>query len=63
MSIVVMLMIGGWISTLAMIGFCALKESGQLLQIRRRMAHWLHSPAPAVVRMPEEGLRRGMADN
>ncbi len=41
MSVVVMLMIGGWTTTLCMFAFCALKESGKLLKIRRRMALWL----------------------
>ena len=57
MSIVVMLMIGGWIATLSMVGVCALHESGQRLKIRRRIALWLLQPSTALVRGPEEGLQ------
>jgi len=41
MSIVVKLMIGGWVTTLAMIGVCALNESGKLLNLRKRIASWV----------------------
>ena len=57
MSIVVMLMIGGWIATLSMVGVCALHESGQWLKIRRRIALWLLQPSTAPVRGREEGLQ------
>ena len=57
MSIVVKLMIGGWITTLTMIGVCALHESGRLLKIRKRMAMWLDSSPYEVVRGREEGLQ------
>jgi hypothetical protein len=46
MSLVVKLMIGGWATTLAMIGVCALNESGKLFNIRRRLASWMQ-PADA----------------
>jgi hypothetical protein len=41
MSLVIKLMIGGWATTLAMIGICALNESGKLSSLRRRIASWL----------------------
>ena len=59
MSFVVMLMIGGWLATLSMIGFCALKESGKLVEIHKRIGLWLETSAPQF-RMPEERLRAEM---
>jgi hypothetical protein len=56
MSLVVKLMIGGWITTFAMIGFFALKESGKLIKIRKRMALWLESSAPPVVSTSQASL-------
>ena len=56
MSFVVKLMIGGWTTTLAMIGFCALNESGKLLKIRERIAQWLESSA-SLVRPARESLQ------
>ena len=47
MSIVGMLMVGGWVTTLSMIGFCSLRDAGKLVNIRRRMALWLY-PAMSV---------------
>ena len=61
MSIVVMLMIGGWVTTFAMYGFFALDESGKLLEIREHVALWLETLA-AQVRMPEEGLQAERED-
>ncbi len=56
MSLFMTLMIAGWITTFAMVGFCALEESGKLRKIRKRMAMWLdNSTAPG--RRPEEGLQ------
>jgi hypothetical protein len=46
MSTIQMLIIGGWSSTGALIGFYALKESGTLLKIRVRLAEWLLSSQP-----------------
>lgn len=45
MSLFVMLMIGGWMVTLAMIGCLALSESGELRKIRKRLASWRQSSA------------------
>jgi len=56
MSLVVKLMIGGWTGTLAMIGFCALNESGKLLNIRKRLASWLEPSSP---RAPEKSAYPG----
>jgi hypothetical protein len=41
MSFVVKLMMGGWATTLAMIGVCALHQSGKLFKIRKRIASWV----------------------
>jgi hypothetical protein len=46
MSLFVTLMIGGWTTAIAMIGFCALKESGTLLRIHKRIGLWLETSAP-----------------
>lgn len=63
MSIVVMLMIFGWSTCFAMIGFCALKDSGKLLKIRRSMALWLdNSLTPADDSAGNERLVRGGAN-
>jgi hypothetical protein len=43
MSLIQMLIIGGWCSTGALIGFYALKESGTFLKMRVRLAEWLLS--------------------
>jgi hypothetical protein len=48
MSIVDGVMIGGWTTAVAMIGFCALHESGKLLKIRIRIAFWLETAANLV---------------
>lgn len=61
MSLVVMLMIGGWVATLSVIGFCALNESGKLLKMHKRMGLWLETSAPQF-RMPEEGVRAERSD-
>ena len=55
MSLVVKLMIGGWTTTLLMIGVCALNESGKLNNLRRRIALWLE-PSGSFARRSEEGL-------
>jgi hypothetical protein len=55
MSLFVRLMIVGWLTTFAMIGFCALAESGKLLKIRKRLAAWLEGPA-IVVGTPDQDL-------
>jgi hypothetical protein len=56
MSFAVKLIIGAWLTTLVMIGFCALNESGRLLKIRKLIALWLEASASAV-HPPEEDLR------
>ena len=60
MSIVVILMIGGWTSTLLMIGACALHESGKLRHLRRRTALWLDNSLIEISEPTGEGLRRGV---
>jgi len=53
MSLVVKLMIGGWTTTLAMIGVCALHQSGKLFKICKRLASWLEPSDQRDVRTPE----------
>lgn len=62
MSFFAELMIGGWTAALAMFGFLALNESGNLVRTRRRIAGWLESAA-AFVHASEESLQqdRGVA--
>ena len=62
MSVVVMLMIFGWSALFAMIAFYALRESGKLLKIRRRMALWLDNTLVPADSIEEDGLARGGAD-
>lgn len=58
MSIIVKLIITGWITTFAMIGFFALKESGKLRKIRRRISSWWEASASSsAVSAPEQSLR------
>jgi hypothetical protein len=59
MSLFMMIMMAGWITTLAMIGFFALEESGKLIKIRQRVALWLESSASPVIATPEESLEPG----
>ncbi|MGA8300440.1 MAG: hypothetical protein WB817_13230 [Terriglobales bacterium] len=59
MSVVVMLMIGGWTVTLSMIGVCALRDSGKLPELRRRIALWLLENSPAPIVRAEENLESG----
>jgi len=54
MSLIQLLIIGGWSSTGALIGFYALKESGTLLKMRVRLAEWLLSSRPANSRQLSE---------
>jgi hypothetical protein len=49
---ITLLMIGGWATWFAMIGFCALCESGKLLRVRQRIAVWLETSS-RFVRGPE----------
>jgi hypothetical protein len=59
MSLVVKFMIGGWATTLAMIGFCALNESGKLFNLRKRIARWLQPSDATYTRAAREGELRG----
>jgi hypothetical protein len=56
----VKLMIGGWSTWCALIGFYALDESGKLLKIRRRIALWLEPTRDGM--MPDRGLRGDAED-
>jgi hypothetical protein len=56
MSLIVKLIIFGWMATFAMIGGCALYESGKLLSIRKRIASWLAPSASPTVTF-EDTLR------
>ena len=57
MSLFVELMIGGWTTAFAMIAFFALRESGKLLKIRKRMTLWLDPAVSQAVRAPQGGLQ------
>jgi hypothetical protein len=56
MSLFVTLMIGGWTTAIAVIGFYALKESGTLLRIHKRIGVWLETSAPRLG-VSEESLQ------
>ncbi len=45
MSVFAMLMIGGWTTAVAMFGLCAVKESGKLLEIHKRIGLWVETSA------------------
>ncbi|MGA7684166.1 MAG: hypothetical protein WCC32_00860 [Terriglobales bacterium] len=62
MSIITMLIIGGWSATLSMIAVCALKESGKLRQIRRHAALWIDSSLRAAVPASEKNMERDVAN-
>jgi hypothetical protein len=62
MSLFMGLMIGGWTAAAAMFAFFALKESGQLLRIRRRMALWLYQPASQAIVSLEHGFEAESED-
>lgn len=62
MSFVVKLIIAGWITTFAMIGFSALYESGKLLKLRNRLAILLESWAARLVGTREESLQADVDD-
>jgi hypothetical protein len=62
MSIITMLIIGGWAATLSMIAGCALNESGKLRQIRRHAALWIDSSLRAVAPASEKNLGRDVAN-
>lgn len=59
MSHFMILMIASWSIAIALIGCCALHQSGKLLRIRKRMALWLETSA---TREPEESLEAGSED-
>ena len=61
MSIVILLMIGGWVTTLSIICLCGLKESGKLLKMRRNLALRLDSSVAAVVPASGEIMRHEVA--
>lgn len=56
MSFFAKLMIGGWLTTFAMFGFCALNESGKLRIVRQCVASWMETLA-SVVRASEESTQ------
>jgi|HubBroStandDraft_2_1064218.scaffolds.fasta_scaffold1105663_1 hypothetical protein len=57
MSLFPKLMIGGWLTTFAMIGYCAACESGRLVRLRERIEWWLDTLKTPVADTPEEGLQ------
>jgi hypothetical protein len=59
MSLFAELMIASWTVAIAMIGCCALHQSGKLLRIRKRMELWLET---SVTRTPAESLEAESED-
>jgi len=59
MSFVTKLIISGWVSTFAMIGICALNESGKLLRIHQCIGRWLETLAPQGIGSSVEKSERG----
>jgi len=59
MSVVMMLMIGGWAATFSLVGICALNESGKLHRIRRRLALWLDASLAEEARVSARPLPDG----
>ena len=53
-SVVVTLIIGGWITMFAMVGLCALNDCGKLLRIHKRIGRWLETLVPPEIGAPEE---------
>jgi hypothetical protein len=62
MSIFVKLMISGWLTSFAMIGYCAACESGKLLRLRQRIGWWLDSLKTAAAGTPAKGLQSESED-
>ena len=49
MSFMVKMIICAWGTVLAMVGICALNDSGKLLQLHELLGSWLRTLAPASV--------------
>jgi hypothetical protein len=62
MSIFVKLMISGWLTTFAMIGYCAACESGKLLRLWQRVGWWLETLKTAVAGTSAKGLQSESED-
>jgi len=62
MSVITMLIIGGWAATLSFIGICALNEAGKLQRFRRRLALWLDASLTEGNRAGARHLPNGAAD-
>jgi hypothetical protein len=56
MSVVMMVIIGGWVSTFVMFGLSALHESGKLARIRKHLSSLLETPFTVEVPMPDKSL-------
>ncbi|MGH9501828.1 MAG: hypothetical protein ACRD20_03165 [Terriglobales bacterium] len=59
MSVVLKLMIGGWVTTFVMIGVCALNQSGKLLRIHQRLGQWLETLVAPGLDSPAAAQRDG----
>ena len=57
MSLFAKLMIAGWTSAFALVGFYALSESGKLLRLRQRIALWLGAERTRESELPLEADR------
>jgi hypothetical protein len=54
MSVVMKLLVVGWMMESALIGLCALNQSGGLIKIHKRIGEWLESGAPAPMGAADE---------
>jgi hypothetical protein len=54
----VKMIICAWGTVLAMVGICALNESGRLLELHERLGRWLRTLAPESVVKEFAGTRR-----
>jgi len=54
MSVVIKLLVGGWIVEGALVALCALNQSGGLIKIHKRVGEWLRAVAPPNIGVPEK---------
>ncbi|HTZ95643.1 MAG TPA: hypothetical protein VMB18_04555 [Terriglobales bacterium] len=53
MSIVMKLMVSGWILEGALVALCALNQSGELIKLHERIGQWLKASGPRSVGAPD----------
>ena len=54
MSVVMKIIMSGWIIEGAFVGLCALNQSGELIKIHQRVGEWLQAVGPRGVGTPDE---------